>query len=571
MFFPYSDFSGKVHVRLLVASFVLSFDPHMSTAPSPQPLLRPLSLWRSLLQALFLSLLGMSIFEVSKQLIHPSISIWESHVVTIIFSSAIATVITFFVWRRQSRFQDQLLTEIKERTKTEEVLRRTQEELELRVQERTAELSRTNVTLQEQVRERAHAEQIARGQTAVFIRTLQLLATESTLDAFLSHVLTAVTEQFGASSSSLSLYNWERDLMWIEMEYSEERAQPDVQGNAPCLNALSAPLVSTDPIAQLLKQQRTPLVIKHISESPLLSTDLRAWATTTGVQTILVIPLFSENELFGAISVYGRKQHSYQPEELNLAQALAHQALLALRITRLAEQEQRTTILSERTRMARDIHDTLSQGFTGIVIQLEGAEDILDEAPHERETLRSHLTRARTLARESLAEARRSVWELRPHMLEQGDLATAFARSIEQIAVETTVQTTFSLHGVPRPLPPHLEDSLFRIGQEALSNALLHAQARHIQVTLTFDRQQVILQVEDDGQGFDALRQSLQGFGLLSMRERVEQINGHLSIASPPEGGTTLRVEALIPARRLQEVGHDSTRTDTGNTNPHRG
>lgn len=543
----------------------------MNNIPSSQPLLRPLSLRHSLFQALFVSLLGMSIFEVSKQLIHPSISIWESHVVTIIFSSAIATVLTFFVWQRQSRFQAQLLAEIKERKKTEETLRRTQEELEFRVRERTAELSSTNVVLQEQVRERERAEQIARGQTAVFIRTMQLLATESTLDTFLSHVLTAVTEQFGASFSSLSLYNWERDLVWIEMECGEAQTQLGVQSSAPRPDALSTSLASADPIAQLLKRQQTPLVIENVSESPLLSLDLRAWASKTGVQTILVIPLFSENELFGAISVYGRKQHSYQLEELNLAQALAHQALLALRITRLAEQEQRTTILSERTRVARDIHDTLSQGFTGIVIQLEGAEDVLDEAPHERETLRSHLARARTLARESLAEARRSVWELRPHLLEQADLATAFAHSIEQIAVETAVQTTFSLHGVPRTLPPHLEDSLFRIGQEALSNALLHAQAQHIHVALTFDRQHVILKVEDDGQGFDTLQESLRGFGLLSMRERVEQIDGHLTISSPAEGGTILQVEAPIPARRLLEVGHDSPRKATGNPNPHRG
>jgi signal transduction histidine kinase len=179
------------------------------------------------------------------------------------------------------------------------------------------------------------------------------------------------------------------------------------------LAALSTSLASTDPIAQLLKRQHTPLVIEHVSESPLLSPDVQAWMSKTGVQTVLIIPLFSEKALFGAISVYSRKPRSYQPEELNLAQALAHQALLALRITRLAEQEQRATILSERTRVARDIHDTLSQGFTGIVLQLEAAEDVLDEAPHERDTLRSHLSRARTLARESLAEARRSVWELR--------------------------------------------------------------------------------------------------------------------------------------------------------------
>jgi signal transduction histidine kinase len=173
-------------------------------------------------------------------------------------------------------------------------------------------------------------------------------------------------------------------------------------------------------------------------------------------------------------------------------------------------------------------------------MQLEAAEDALREDP---EAAQAHIFRARTLGRESLAEARRSVWELRPQALEQGDLATALARSITQLTAGTSVEAEFSLHGAPRALPPEVEEHLLRIGQEAVSNALIHAQAHSIQVTLTFDPQKVQLCVEDDGQGFDPLRvPGRSGFGLVSMRERAERLGGELTATSQPGQGTKLLV-----------------------------
>jgi signal transduction histidine kinase len=219
-------------------------------------------------------------------------------------------------------------------------------------------------------------------------------------------------------------------------------------------------------------------------------------------------------------------------------QKLQHQ--LFDEIVERTRQERQAAVLEERTRMARDLHDTLAQGFAGIVMQLEAAEDALREDP---EAAQAHIFRARTLGRESLAEARRSVWELRPQALEQGDLATALARSITQLTAGTSVEAEFSLHGAPRALPPEVEEHLLRIGQEAVSNALIHAQAHSIQVTLTFDPQKVQLCVEDDGQGFDPLRvPGRSGFGLVSMRERAERLGGELTATSQPGQGTKLLV-----------------------------
>src|SRR5205085_10745087 len=112
----------------------------------------------------------------------------------------------------------------------------------------------------------------------------------------------------------------------------------------------------------------------------------------------------------------------------------AHQATLSVQLTRLAEQGQRSVILQERNRMAQEIHDTLAQGFTGIVMQLEAAEDALAE---NSEIARGHILRARRLARESLTEARRSVWAMRPQALERGDLSLAVKDLIDKVAAGT--------------------------------------------------------------------------------------------------------------------------------------
>jgi signal transduction histidine kinase len=212
----------------------------------------------------------------------------------------------------------------------------------------------------------------------------------------------------------------------------------------------------------------------------------------------------------------------------------------------LAEHEQQAAILAERTRVARDIHDTLSQSFTGIVIQLENVVDLLEEDPRNQDALRQHITRARALAQDGLAEARRSVWELRPVLLEHKDLATALEQMVEQLTNGTVAHAHFSCHGAPQALPSTVEEHLFRIGQEALSNVLRHAHARTIHMTLSFEAQHVTLEVTDDGQGFDPHQDEHSRFGLLSMKERAERMGGHLTIHSQAEQGTTLKVVAPI-------------------------
>jgi len=209
---------------------------------------------------------------------------------------------------------------------------------------------------------------------------------------------------------------------------------------------------------------------------------------------------------------------------------------------RISEAQRKAAVLEERNRMARDIHDTLAQGFTGVIFQLEAAKNAsVNGAPSEAD---EHMQRASELARQSLGEARRSVKALRPEALEQGELCAALRGLIQQTTTGTSLRGEFTTQGQPRKLSPIREDTLLRILQECLTNALKHSGAKVFRATLSFDANAVSLKLEDDGIGFDPLRRH-DGFGLLGIRERVNQIEGKLVIATEPGNGTRICVTLI--------------------------
>jgi signal transduction histidine kinase len=204
----------------------------------------------------------------------------------------------------------------------------------------------------------------------------------------------------------------------------------------------------------------------------------------------------------------------------------------------LAAAEHQAGVLAERQRLAREIHDTLAQDFTSIVLHLEAADAAL---PAEAEPIRPHVTRARDTARAGLAEARRLVLALRPELLENASLPDALRRIAATWAEETGVPVAVAVTGEPAPLHPEAEVTLLRAAQEALTNVRKHAQARQVSVTLSYMGDQVTLDVQDDGVGFDASAPT-EGFGLAAMRQRVEQLGGAVVVESAPGRGTTAAV-----------------------------
>jgi ligand-binding sensor domain-containing protein/two-component sensor histidine kinase len=203
-------------------------------------------------------------------------------------------------------------------------------------------------------------------------------------------------------------------------------------------------------------------------------------------------------------------------------------------------------VLAERTRIAREIHDNLAQEMSGISVQLEVVARTM---PREAEAARTHLDRARQQVRHGIAEARRYVWDLRSRALENNDLPGALSETARRLTSETTIQTQVEVNGTFRPLPRLVESNLLRIGQEAVNNAVKHAQAQRIFVNLVFDARRVQLSVRDDGRGFDeqAAGNGHAGhFGLIGMRERAEQIGATLSIHSSAGAGTRVVVDVPI-------------------------
>lgn len=253
------------------------------------------------------------------------------------------------------------------------------------------------------------------------------------------------------------------------------------------------------------------------------------WNQTGAVVTLYLKPYFYQTYWFYAV--------------LMLTLAVFGWMLIRLRLRGMKAQF--GAVLAERTRIAREIHDNLAQEMAGISVQLEVVARTM---PTGAEIARTHLDRARLQIRHGIAEARRYVWDLRSPALEENDLPTALSETARRLTSETAIQTQVEVNGSFRSLPRLVEDNLLRIGQEAVNNAVEHAQAQRILVNLVFDARRVRLSIRDDGRGFDqaASNGGSGHFGLIGMRERAEQIGGSLSIHSANGSGTEIVVDVPI-------------------------
>ncbi len=379
------------------------------------------------------------------------------------------------------------------------------------------------------------SEQVSRGQVDTLKSTLDALAMEPAANRLVEHVLRIIADQFDAHSISV----WRRDPVSgkIRFELAYEDSRIITKADPPFVDLdQSLPMEDLWPWPDVFSTGK-PSLIEDIRTVPPFA--LRDRLLPLGIVTVLLVPMFVAGRLEGAIGLRFADKRAFRPEQIELAQALANQAMLMIQFSHLSAQSRETAVIAERNRIARDIHDTLAQGFTGVIVQLEAAEDAnLQGFPKEAG---EHLDRARSLARESLNEARRSVQALRPQTLDDNDLSDALDDLFRKMTAGTGLASEFTVLGVPRSLRPEWETNLFHIGQEILTNALRHARATHFRVTLEFLPDEVLLDLRDDGRGFDATLRN-DGYGLLGIRERVEAMGGRLAVASPPGQGTTVLI-----------------------------
>jgi PAS domain S-box-containing protein len=391
------------------------------------------------------------------------------------------------------------------------------EERERAAQKRAAELSNANRILQD---------------------ALQLLMSEPDVDAFLAFVLRSVVERFGALSSSLQVQNAERTRIWFHRSWQDGRLQDDDEyGRSPLGQAYEEP--SGFDLRRAVYERAEAHFVTDIDTGATLTPALRDALHTLGVKSLANVPLLLGSRVIGRLIIRFDTVRRVGEDDLQLMQSIANQMAIALHMTQLAVEGNHAAVLEERARMARDIHDTLAQGFTGVIVQLEAAKDAIHL--HRAADADAHIERASALARDSLAEARRSVHALRPLALEHGSVGAALKKMIETMTAGTGIRARVRTEGNADVIPSGWEDHLLRIGQEAVSNALKHGSPRRVEVLLRLTPAQIVLEAFDDGAGFDPASQPA-GMGLTTMRERCAHMGGRFELETAPARGVRIRV-----------------------------
>jgi signal transduction histidine kinase len=353
---------------------------------------------------------------------------------------------------------------------------------------------------------------------------LDALASVPELDEFLGQVMGAMTRQLGAASSVLRLRNFEQDVLTLDLVFQDGRAMTPGEAKYP-LDLQTIPVDER----QLALLKKPVTVLRLLDTATGLPEKFRSYLLGLGVKTSLVIPLGFAGKLVGSVTFRFTEDREFRPEELEIARA---QASLAIQLTRLAKGARRSAVLGERNRMAGEIHDSLAQSFVGISMHLDATE----AAPSKAKSL-PHIRRANELARFGLAEARRSVLSLRAG-IQRGGRAKAIQQLVERSNVPGILRCDLQLEDIPdERLPSQVQHELFRICQEAKSNAVRHARSTVITTSLRWNAPDLTLQISDNGSGMCASRlEQTAGFGMANICVRGPRSLGQSCRSRPAQG-----------------------------------
>jgi len=260
----------------------------------------------------------------------------------------------------------------------------------------------------------------------------------------------------------------------------------------------------------------------------------------------LVIPLRLGDHVIGTLDVHSTAENAFTEEDLLVIQSLGDQIAIAIENARLYDRSRELAVLEERTRLARELHDSVTQSLYSLVLLAEGWRRMVNEG--DTTQIEDYLGRIGEIAQQSLKEMRLLIHELHPPVLEREGLVGALRQRIDAVEERVGIEARVLMEELIE-LPAAVEQGLYRIAQEALNNALKHADSTTVTVRIRPEDEQIMLEVTDNGRGFDP--QAVKhggGIGLGSMRERARQMGGVLTILSAPDTGTTVR--ATVPATR---------------------
>jgi signal transduction histidine kinase len=257
----------------------------------------------------------------------------------------------------------------------------------------------------------------------------------------------------------------------------------------------------------------------------------------------MVVPIKIGRNILGVLDLSDVNMQTLENIDLFTVWPLADQVAIALENARLHTELREMAVVEERNRIAREIHDTLAQGFAGISMMAESGKLAVNDGENEQALI--ILERIRNLAKDELAEARRSVQSLRPDTTLQGNLESLIRVELAQISRDMNIETDLEVVGEERPGSPMIKLALLRICQEALNNTRKHAQASQIRVLLAYCNNAINLSIRDDGIGFNSQIPTTNTFGLTIMNERARLVGGSVTVNS--EIGVGTKIFASIP------------------------
>jgi PAS domain S-box-containing protein len=292
-------------------------------------------------------------------------------------------------------------------------------------------------------------------------------------------------------------------------------------------------------------------VVWQVADYP--SVALKQAMEEEGVRLGVSVPLLVKERLVGALVLAARDMRTFVPEELSLLAAIGQQIGIAVENARLYEQAEQAAVITERNRLARELHDSVTQALYSVTLYAEAAAILLADGKNLEAA--DHLRELRDTAQEALREMRLLIFELRPLALEKTGLVAALQTRLEAVEGRGGMQTELQVEGAPNAerLPFAVQEELYHIAQEALNNVLKHARAQRVRVHLQFFDTVTCLEVWDDGVGFESERaRERGGLGLRGMEERAQRIGGKLHIESAPGKGT--RVSIKVPTGSLESL-----------------
>lgn len=415
-------------------------------------------------------------------------------------------------------------SDIDDRKNAEEALRNAYETLEERVRERTRDLEALNAV------------------SSFVNRSLDL---NEILGSALEKTLQVMNMEFGAAFR----LEGEREGEWLSPEEAALLKPEQIFLNPLVRHGFSEEWkAGLDRIPLSMGNQKgvwekdTPFVWE-VAKSD-IDPGLKEYLQNANVEQLVSIPLKLKNRLVGLLDLGTNQSRHFTKDELDLLAAVGRQVGVAVENARLHEAVQRSATLEERARLARELHDSVTQSLYSVTLLAEASSRLMTAG--DTKTAAEHLAELREAAQESLREMRLLIYELRPAAIEKSGLAEAVEIRLDAVESRSGIKTELVIEGTEN-LPYALKAELYHVAQESLNNILKHSHASQVQVTLRFGERQTCMEIWDNGVGFDPQRAANSGgLGLASLMERAQKIGAELQMETAPGKGTRIRVEVNL-------------------------